>query len=412
MTNRGSTWTRLGLLAAGLGLAAVGAGTLPGGGAAASPATAGEGGGSEATAQLRRDVEAVHATGATGVIAATQNAEGHEATARAGVDTLGSDQPVPRDAYYRIGSDTKTFTAVVALQLVAEGTLGLDDTVEQWLPGVVAGNGNDGSRITLTNLLRQTSGLSDYDDLLFGDPEDFTPGAYREGRFTHHTSRELVDLALTRPPGWLPDAEDPSAETRWAYSNTNYLLAGMIIEKATGHSWEREVHERIIEPLGLAHTLTPGTSAYVPEPTATAYSQLPGREDGQQELTDTTLAVGPGPDGAIISTNRDMNTFLRALMGGELLPPEQLAAMKETVPSDEPGHAYGMGLWWAPRCGDGEGLWFHGGTSFGTISETGVTDDGSAAATAAVFTVPFADPERWDAQDAASRALIDHALCR
>jgi D-alanyl-D-alanine carboxypeptidase len=244
---------------------------------------------------------------------------------------------VPSDAYYRIGSTTKTFTAVVALQLVAEGTLGLDDTVEQWLPGVVSGNGHDGSRITLTNLLRQTSGLPDYDDLLFGDPEDFTPEAYREGRFTPRTSEELVDLALTRPPAWLPDAGDPSAETRWAYSNTNYLLAGMIIEEATGHSWEREVHERIIEPLGLTHTLTPGTSAYVPEPTATAYTQFPGHE----ELTDTSLAAGPGPDGAIISTNQDMNTFLRALMGGELLPPEQLAAMKETVPADE--DLYGPG---------------------------------------------------------------------
>ncbi|MGP3969539.1 serine hydrolase domain-containing protein [Streptomyces sp. 6N223] len=407
--DRGGTFTRLGLLAAGLGLAAATAGILPGGGeASAALAGEGKGGGEDAAAQLRRDAEAIHATGATGVTAATQNAEGQEAAARAGVDTLGSDRPVPRDAYYRIGSDTKTFTAVVALQLVAEGTLGLDDTVEQWLPGVVSGNSHDGSRITLTNLLRQTSGLPDYDDILFGDPEDFTPEAYREGRFTLHTSQELVDLALTRPPAWLPDAGDPSAETRWAYSNTNYLLAGMIIEKATGHSWEREVHERIIEPLGLTHTLTPGTSAYVPEPTATAYSLLPG----QPEPTDTTLATGPGPDGAVISTNQDMNTFLRALMGGELLPPEQLAAMKETVPTDEPGTGYGMGISWAPRCGDGEGLWFHGGTSFGTISETGVTDDGSAAATAAVFTVPFGDPERWDAQDAASRRLIDNALCR
>lgn len=403
MVDRSGTWTRLGLLAAGLALAGATAGTLPGGGG-------GEGGGDSATAQLRRDAEAVHATGATGVTAATLNAEGHRATARAGVAELGTDRPVPRDAYYRIGSDTKTFTAVVALQLVAEGTLGLDDTVEQWLPGVVAGEGHDGSRITLTNLLRQTSGLPDYDDLLLGDPEEFTPEAYREGRFEAHTSRELVDLALTQPPAWLPDRNDPSSETRWAYSNTNYLLTGMIIEAATGHSWEREVHERIIEPLGLAHTLTPGTSAYVPQPTAAAYSQLPG----QEELTDTSLAVGGGPDGAVISTTHDMNTFLTALMSGRLLPGEQLAAMKETVPAPDflgPGSRYGMGIAWAPRCGDGQGLWFHGGTSFGTISETGVTDDGSAAATAAVFTVRFGDQQAQEAQDAASQRLINNALC-
>jgi D-alanyl-D-alanine carboxypeptidase len=409
--DRSGTFTRLGLLTAGLGLAAVTAGILPGGGeaSAALAGETGEGGGGAATAQLRRDAEAIHATGATGVVAATRDAEGHEAAARAGVDTLGSDQPVPYDAYYRIGSDTKIFTSVVALQLVAEGTLGLDDTVEQWLPGVVSGNGHDGSRITLTNLLRQTSGLPDWDDVIFGDPEKFTPEAYRESRFDPRTSRELVNIALTQPPAWLPDENDPSAETRWAYSNTNYLLAGMIIEKATGHSWEREVHERIIEPLGLTHTLTPGTSAYVPEPTATAYTQFPERE----ELTDTSLAAQGSPDGGIISTNQDMNTFLMALMTGRLLPPEQLAAMKETVPAADfltPDTRYGMGIAWAPRCGDGEGLWFHGGTSFGTISETGVTEDGDAA-TAAVFTVRFGDEEAHEAQDAASQRLIENALC-
>jgi D-alanyl-D-alanine carboxypeptidase len=186
----------------------------------------------------------------------------------------------------------------------------------------------------------------------------------------------------------------------------------MIVEEVTGHSWEREVHERIIAPLGLAHTLTPGTSAYVPRPTATAYLQFPGHE----ELTDTTLAAGGGPDGGIISTNRDMNTFLMALMDGRLLPPEQLAAMKRTVPAGDyngvPGTGYGMGIAWAPRCGNGEGLWFHGGTSFGTVSETGVTDDGSAAASAAIFTLSFEDRERQEAQDAAGVELIDNALCR
>jgi D-alanyl-D-alanine carboxypeptidase len=392
-------WTRLGLLAAGLGLAVVAAGTLPGGG------------GSDSATQLDHDAEAIHATGASGVIAATQDAAGHHATARAGVADLDGDRPVPHDAYYRIGSDTKTFTAVIALQLVAEGSLSLDDTVERRLPGVVHGNGNDGRRVTVENLLRQTSGLADYDDLLFGDPASFTPEAYRESRFEVRTSRELVDLALTQRPAWLPDANDPGAETRWAYSNTNYLLAGMIIEEVTGHSWEQEVHERIIEPLGLTHTLTPGTSAYVPQPTATAYLQFPGHE----ELTDTSLSIGGGPDGAIISTNRDMNTFLMALMDGRLLPPAQLAAMKETVPAEDfaaiPGSRYGMGIAWAPRCGNGEGLWFHGGTSFGTISETGVTDDGSAAATAAVFTLSFEDRDRQEAQDAATSALIDNALC-
>ncbi|MFI0036406.1 serine hydrolase [Streptomyces mutabilis] len=89
---------------------------------------------------------------------------------------------------------------------------------------------------------------------------------------------------MSRAPGWLPDAEDPGAETRWAYSKTNYVLIGMIVERVTGNPWEQEIHERIIEPPGLRHTLTLDTSAYVPQPTATACLQFPGRDD----LTDTT----------------------------------------------------------------------------------------------------------------------------
>ncbi|WP_234320378.1 serine hydrolase domain-containing protein [Streptomyces sp. SBT349] len=342
------------------------------------------------------------------MLAETEDAGGNRDRARAGVADLGDDRPVPHGSYYRVGSDTKTFTAVVALQLVAEGTLGLGDTVEEWLPGLVTGNGNDGSRITLTNLLRQTSGLANYTDVQFGDPEDLTPEAYREGRFTATSDEEALALALSRPPRWLPDRNDPAGETRWGYSNTNYVLAGMIIERATGTTWEQQVHERVIEPLGLDHTLTPGTSAYVPRPTATAYLRFPGHE----ELTDTTLSVSPEADGAIISTATDMNTFLRALMDGTLLEPEQLAAMKSTVPAEDfygPGTGYGMGIAWAPRCGDGEGLWFHGGTSFGTISEAGVTGDGGAAASAAVFTMSLDD--RQAEQNDATRALIDHALC-
>ncbi|WP_411576565.1 serine hydrolase [Streptomyces mutabilis] len=105
----------------------------------------------------------------------------------------------------------------------------------------------------------------------------------------------------------------------------------MIVERVTGNPWEQEIHERIIEPLGLRHTLTLGTSAYVPQPTATACLQFPGRDDP----TDTTLQVDGGADGGIVSTTTDMNTFLRALMDGTLLPTEQLEQMRTTVPAPD-----------------------------------------------------------------------------
>ncbi|MDI9832599.1 serine hydrolase domain-containing protein [Streptomyces sp. KAU_LT] len=344
-------------------------------------------GGGYARSRLQRDADAVRDTGATGLTVFTRDAAGRETQARSG------------------------FTAVAVLQLVAEGTLSLDDTVEQWLPGVVAGNGNDGSRITLRNLLQHTSGLANYTDVAFEDPAELTPERFHAQRFRPQTPEEQVAVAMQRAPGWLADADDPGAETQWAYSNTNYVLLGMIIGKATGNPWSQEVHDRIIEPLGLRHTLIPGISPYVPMPTAAGYTQFPGRDD----LTDTTLAVGGGADGGIISTTRDMNTFLRALMAGRLLPPEQLQHMRTTVPA--PGYAtdgrtrYGLGLAWRPAEGCGGGIWYHGGTSFGTASETAVTPDGRVSAAAAVFTTRFGDEKRFLEQAEAAERLLDRAVC-
>ena len=361
--------------------------------------------------QLQRDADAVRDTGATGLLARVRDADGRDTTVRAGVADLEGRDPVPENSYYRIGSDTKTFVAVVALQLTAEGKLHLDDTVEEWLPGMVTGNGNDGSRITLRNLLQHTSGLVDYTEVLFEDPETLTSEGFRERRFVAHTLEEEVALATSRPPNWLPDAEDPESETRWSYSNTNYVLAGLIIEQATGHPWQQEVHDRIIEPLGLRHTITLGTSAYVPQPTATAYTRFPGEE----EFTDTSLAVDGGPDGGIVSTTADMNTFWRALMDGTLLPAEQLAQMRTTVPAPGMGGGaearYGLGIAWRPAEGCAEGVWYHSGTSFGTVSQEAVTPDGGTSATVTVFTTQYDDEERFRQQEAATLALLDHAVC-
>ncbi|MFD5321189.1 serine hydrolase domain-containing protein [Streptomyces sp. NPDC127098] len=399
-------WARAALAVAGIG--AIGAASVLGPGAWAQ-AVPGEYVGGAGRGQLQRDADAVRDTGASGLVVQARDAAGRDREARSGVADLEEGGSVPFDAYYRIGSDTKTFVAVVALQLVAEGTLSLDDTVEEWLPGVVTGNGNDGSRITLRNLLQHTSGLANYTDILFADPAQLTPENYLAQRFTAQTPEEQVALAMTRAPGWLPDARDPGAETRWAYSNTNYVLAGMIIERATGHPWEQEAHERIIEPLDLRHTMTMRTSSYVPQPTATGYLQFPG----QEELTDTTLSVGGGADGGIVSTTSDMNTFLRALMDGTLLPAEQLTQMRTTVPADfgSPGAGYGLGIAWRPAEGCDAGVWFHGGTSFGTSSEAAVTPDGEVSAAAAVFTTRLGDQERFLEQAEATVAMIDRAVC-
>ncbi|MBT2206530.1 serine hydrolase [Actinomadura sp. NEAU-AAG7] len=387
-------------LAAGALLAAL----APAAASAAAPSAA-----APSTGDLQRDADAIHATGATGVLAEVRT-DRDSRTARAGVADLKTRQPVPWDSYYRIGSDTKTFTSTVALQLVGEGRLKLTDTVEKWLPGVVTGHGNDGRRITVKNLLRQTSGLNDYVAVELGDGSGLTPEKFRENRFRPSSPRDQVATAMTVAPQWVPDAADPAEETRWGYSNTNYVLAGMIIEKATGHPWAQEVHDRIIEPLGLRHTMTPAGSSYVPQPSATAYTRFPGRTD----LTDTSVSMGAGADGGIISTTRDHGTFLRALMGGRLLKPEQLAQMKQTVAVTDwvpaPGVRYGLGIAWRPAGRCGGGIWFHGGTSFGVVSESGVTPDGRRAANVAVSTFRLGG-DGQDAQDKASMRLVEDALC-
>ncbi|MGA4840682.1 serine hydrolase domain-containing protein [Streptomyces sp. G45] len=373
--------------------------------AVAAPARGGDRSGTVRRGSLQRDTDAVRAAGATGVLAALRTGGGRVVEARAGRADVHRPDPVPWNAYYRIGSDTKTFTAALALQLVGEKRLALTDTVERWLPGLVQGHGNDGRRVTVVNLLRQTSGLADYVAV-----PDLTPDGYRAGRFRPPSSpEEQVRDAVRKEPDWLPDRDHPEDERRWGYRNTNYVVLGLILEKATGHPWAQLLHDRIIEPLGLRHTFTPGTSVYVPQPTATAYTEFPGGTG----LTDTSLAAGGGADGGIVSTPRDLTAFLTALMRGRLLAPAQLAAMKRTVPADDfipvRGVRYGLGLAWRPTAAGRDGIWFHGGTHLGIVSESGVTPDGSRAVASATYTLRL-EGDSGDAQTRATLRLVDNAL--
>ena len=113
--------------------------------------------------RLQSAVDDLHAIGITGVQGLT-GAGGRTTTARSGIANIDTGAPVPDNGYFRMGSDTKTFVSVVLLQLVGEGRLSLDDSVQRWLPGVVSGNGNDGRKITVRELLQHTSGLANYTD--------------------------------------------------------------------------------------------------------------------------------------------------------------------------------------------------------------------------------------------------------
>ncbi|MEV8362680.1 serine hydrolase domain-containing protein [Streptomyces niveus] len=316
---------------------------------------------------FQRQVDAVQRTGTVGVLARSTGPRGVQ-YATAGVADAETKRKARPGDKFRIASATKTYVSTVVLQLVGEGRLSLDDTVEDVLPGVVSGNGNDGSRITVRQLLNHTSGLFNY-------TADFPAlsgiDAYEAGRYTTWTDEQLVGIAMRHAPDFEPGA-------KWSYSNTNYTLAGMIIEKITGRTWQQEVTKRVIRPLGLRDTLTPTTSARIPGSHLKGYSAF-----GESAPAIDVTAFNPsaaGAAGAMISTAGDMTTFYQALMSGRLLKPAQLTEMKKTVRAAEldeawPGARYGLGLMEIPlTCG---GSYFsHAGDLPGYATRTGATEDG------------------------------------
>ncbi|MBG6093779.1 serine hydrolase domain-containing protein [Actinomadura viridis] len=285
---------------------------------------------------LQRSLDAVVAAGAVGVQAETVDERGVW-RGTSGTARLGGSRPVPRQGRFRIGSTTKTFTATVLLQLVAERRLGLDDPVERHLPGLVP----NGEHITVRQVLNHTSGLREY--LEDSDAYPIRGQEFLDKvRFTGFSPERIVRGAARKEPYFPPGGG-------WHYSNTNYLLAGLVIEKVTGRPYGEEVRRRIIVPLGLGNTSVPGGRTSVPGPHAHGYMRVGGRAVDITRL-DPSWA---GAAGEMISTTGDLNRFFGALLGGRLLPPAQLAAMQTTVATGSPdGSADGLGLMRMPlSCG-------------------------------------------------------------
>jgi D-alanyl-D-alanine carboxypeptidase len=346
---------------------------------------------------LQRDLAAITATGVPGVLAEVQ-AGARTLRGTSGVADLDSQAPVNGNGFFRIGSNTKTFIAVVMLQLAAEHRLSLDDTVGHWLPGVVHGNGNDADAITIGELLQHTSGLHNYTEDL--QAQITSPEAYRKLEFHQFSRPDLLDIALAQPPDFAPG-------TSWNYSNTNYLLLGMIIERVTHDSWQSQVARRIIIPLALHHTYAPGASTQLPQPHATGYLLF----DRNTRLDTTAQNMSwAGSAGALISTAADLTRFWSAIGRGTLLHPAQTRQMRQTVPADGgdtasvPGSRYGLGIFFTPlSCGGG--YWSHKGDVPGYNTIGAVSADGR---TTVVLSV---NSNVDDPVLAAEYGLVDHVMC-
>ncbi|WP_306336812.1 serine hydrolase [Streptomyces sp. KL118A] len=358
---RRRTARRSGAVALGVAVALAGA---TGTGTAAEDS--GRSGSSGEHAATQRAVDALEKAGMPGVAAEVSGPRGKWFGSAGYADTATKRERTAAD-HLRAGSNTKSLIAVVLLQLEAEGKLSLDDSVERWLPGVLRGNGYDGTKITVRQLLNHTSGVHD----MVSTPEwrEYMNGpGFLLHRYETWSPERIVGLALKYKPDFEPG-------TSWNYSNTNFVLAGMIIEKATGHTYADEAERRIIKRLKLRETSFPGTDPKMPAPYAKGYSKLYAENPGP-EIHDATEynPAWSGATGEVISTTGDLNRYYSALIKGELLPPAQQRELLNTV---ETGtfFEYGAGLI-VRTLSCGVKVYGHDGIVWGSLTSTATTADG------------------------------------
>jgi D-alanyl-D-alanine carboxypeptidase len=342
------------------GLVAPIAGNVPAHAAPSGPVTAGTGD-DAVVSQLRADLNAYlqargaaeHISGAS--VSVSLPGERSTIDVTAGTTTFGGSVPVRPDSVWQIGSNTKAFTSALLLQLEAEHRLSIDDTLGKWLPQYPQWRD-----VTIRRLLNMTSGIPTYDD---------TPAWYADYAANPHTY-----FSKERLVGYVLDAP---ATSGYSYSNTNYVLAEMIIEKVTGHSYQDQLYRRIIDPLGL-RDLYYRPDVYPPSVTSREpagyyfnhefpLTQLIGRDSSRYTLSWERAA------GAIISTMSDLTRWERALYSGRLLPPKQQSELESLVSlttgqpisstsaSDPRGFGLGVAQITDPEIGT---LWFYEGQGF------------------------------------------------
>jgi D-alanyl-D-alanine carboxypeptidase len=341
---------------------------------------------------LRQALAAVHTAGSPGAFAEVRDG-GRTWTGATGLANLTSGTPTRPHLRHRVGSITKTFVAATVLQLVGERRLGLDDPVGTHLPDLVTGE--VGERVTVRMLLNHTSGIGNYTNELLN-----SLASVESARTTTYAPEELAAIALA-----MPRTNEPGAA--YSYSNSNYVLAGLIIQRLTGNDPAAEITRRILRPLRLTDTYFPGTDPAIRGPHAGAYFASFGvRDVSTFNMSWAWLA------GELISTTEDLNDFYRALFGGKVLSPALLAQMRTTVPFDpsvpEAG-GYGLGVYFlATPCGP---IWGHDGGVIGQITVSLHLLDLGRQATYAQNFSHYQITDELHPIDAASQTFLLRALC-
>ncbi|MFI6958636.1 serine hydrolase domain-containing protein [Nocardia sp. NPDC050408] len=270
-------------------------------------------------------------------------------TAAFGTRTIDSNEPMTVDDYFRVGSNTKTMTSTVILQLAQDGKLSLDDPIDKYWPGVP-----NGDRITIAQLNEMRSGLYSYTfDPQFNAALDNEPQKV-------WTPEELLAIAFAHPVNFQPGE-------KFEYSNTNFILLGLVIEKLTKTTAAESFQKRIFEPLSLKHTSLPAaTDSSIPNPHPQGYAfgtnvstidtyALPPAEQAEafagtlKPSNQTNINVSwAWTAGGAISTADDMATYVKALVGGGLLDAKMQKTRVDSIQPIDPANpeqaGYGLGI--------------------------------------------------------------------
>jgi D-alanyl-D-alanine carboxypeptidase len=324
-----------------------------------------------ADAALDRALEELVAMrgGPPGVIAIVQRGP-HKEVHSFGVRNLNGDLPLRAKDHMRIASAAKAFSGAVALSLVSKGKLSLHDTIGERLPELPKA----WSKVTLRQLLNHTSGVPDFSL----DPD------FQEAL--------LASLKKAPPPEELlsfvedEDLLDPGSE--YKYSNSDNIVVALMVEAATGMSYEDQLRERVYSPLGLRKTTLP-RGPNLRKPFIHGYDNDPSQER-PEDLSEVVAAGWAWASGGIVSTPADLNDFIRGYVGGELFDKRTRAKQRRVVEggsSEPPGpgkNSAGLGIFrYETRCGT---VWGHTGNTPGYTQFMAASPNGSRSVTVSVNT--------------------------
>jgi D-alanyl-D-alanine carboxypeptidase len=307
-----------------------------------------------------------------------------------GVHDLATGRPADPDARFRAGSVTKVFTAAVVLQLASEGRIDLDRPARAYLPDLIPATYGE---VTVRQLLNHTHGIPAAE--MPGD----TVEEWYARRLDTHDPRAMVRSATAQPREFAPGEKQH-------YLNIGYTIAGLLIERVTGDTYEHQVAARVLRPLGLRDTYSPGTSPRIVGPHNHGYQTM-RRGDGSTGLRDVTVwGVTDGwAAGDLISTTADLERFTRALFAGRVVRGPLLEEMF-TLPkvadsrSGEPA-AYSVGL--SMKVLGGREVWGKTGGRWGYNAAIASTRDGARTL---VYSVNSTDAKGQDTNRVALNLML------